>query len=67
MPVCPKCGKYHKKSHHRKHVRTCVGWNNPALEHIRVSKGVGSKDYSGLQEQLKRARLLEIEKEITGE
>ena len=64
MPICPKCGKYHKKSHHRRHVRTCVGWNNPALGHLMASRGVGSKDYKSLQADLKRKRLLELEKEV---
>jgi len=63
MPICPKCGKYHKKSHHRRHVRTCVGWDNPALEHLIKSRGVGTKDYKGEQAQLKNKRLKELEKE----
>lgn len=60
MPVCPKCGKYHKKSHHAKHVRTCVGWKNPALDHLVVSKGVGAKNYYGKQSSLKRERLKQL-------
>jgi len=60
MPICPKCGKYHSKKHHRRHVKTCVGWKNPALDHLIVSRGPGAKEYKGIQEQLKKDRLKEL-------
>jgi len=60
MPVCPYCGKYHRKGHHRRHVRTCVYWDNPALEHLLKSKGLGAKDYKARQEMLKKERLKKL-------
>jgi len=57
MPICPKCGKYHKRSHHKRYVRSCGGWRNPALEHMIVSRSVGARDYKAMQDQIKKERL----------
>jgi len=43
MPICPKCGRYHKKSHHRRHVRECVMGVGYPVRHMQVSKGSGSQ------------------------
>jgi len=45
MPVCPKCGAYHKKSHHQIRVKYCVGGDTKAAEHMRVSKSGAGKEY----------------------
>lgn len=42
MPICPHCGKYHKKSHHHRHVKTCVKGTGYAYEHLAISRGASS-------------------------
>lgn len=39
MPICPKCGRYHKKSHHRRHVKSCAGADDSAYWHMIISRG----------------------------
>jgi len=60
MPICPYCGKYHKKSHHRRHMRSCVGGTGYAYEHLQRSKG-GSKMSKKIQEKKRQEKFKRIQ------
>ena len=48
MPICPKCGRYHKRAHHKRHVKSCGGAppSDYAVYHRIISKGASDKTYS---------------------